>query len=154
MEYQLVIFRLGNEQFGVNIKNVESIIKLQPITQLPNTVPCIKGITNLRGRILPVIDLNCRLGLADSGESKDSRIMVVSLADTQVGMIVDAVSEVYTVSEEMIEPTPAIVVGVDSSMITGIAKIGGSDDQRPVILLDLAEVLSLNEKAVLKRAMA
>lgn len=154
MEYQLVIFRLGNEQFGVNIKNVESIIKLQPITQLPNTVPCIKGITNLRGRILPVIDLNCRLGLADSGESKDSRIMVVSLADTQVGMIVDAVSEVYTVSEEMIEPTPAIVVGVDSSMITGIAKIGESDGQRPVILLDLAEVLSLNEKAVLKRAVA
>lgn len=151
MEYQLVIFRLGNESFGVNITNVESIIKMQSITHLPNTKDCIEGITNLRGKILPVIDLCKRLGLPSREVTKESRIIVVAFADSQAGMIVDEVSEVYTVSEEVIEPTPPIVVGVNSSMITGIAKVGPADDQHAVILLDLEEVLSISEKASMKR---
>ncbi len=150
MEFQLVIFRLGNEFFGVNITNVESIIKLQPVTHLPNTQEFVEGITNLRGRILPVIDLSRRLGLPRHEATKESRIMVVSIGESQVGMTVDAVSEVLTVSEDMIEPTPAIVSGIDTAMITGIAKIGAQEKQIPLILLDLEEVLSLSEKAALK----
>jgi len=151
MEFQLVIFRLGNELFGVNITNVESIIKMQPITRLPNTPDYIEGITNLRGKILPVIDLSKRLGMAYREATKDSRIMVAALTDVQVGMIVDAVSEVYTVSEDVIEPTPAIVTSVDSAMITGIAKVGTPENQHPVILLDLEEVLSVSDRVVRKR---
>lgn len=150
MEYQLVIFRLGNELFGVNITNVESIIKMQSITHLPNTKECIEGITNLRGKILPVIDLSKRLGLPFHEATRESRIIVVALADVQVGMIVDEVNEVYTVSEDVIEPTPAIVASVDSSMITGIAKVGPADEQHAVILLDLEELLSITEKVALK----
>jgi purine-binding chemotaxis protein CheW len=151
MEYQLVIFRLGSEFFGVNITNVESIIKFQPITRLPNTLEFIEGITNLRGRILPVIDLSKRMSMASHELTKESRIMVVAMGEAQVGMIVDAVSEVLTVSEDMIEPTPAIVSGIDTAMITGIAKVGTQENLHPVILLDLGEILSVNERTTIKR---
>jgi purine-binding chemotaxis protein CheW len=151
MEFQLVIFRLGKEYFGVNITNVESIIKFQPITRLPNTLEFIEGITNLRGRILPVIDLSKRLGLSVHEVTKESRIMVAAMGAAQVGMIVDSVSEVLTVSEEMIEPTPTIVNSIDTAMITGIAKVGTQENLRPVIMLDLEEVLSVNERAAIKR---
>lgn len=142
MENQIVVFELGSEHFGVEIAQVESIIKMQPITRLPHVSNFVEGVTNLRGKVLPVIDLRKRFGLASQEANQNSRIVVVSLEQTEVGMIVDSVSEVLTVPEGSVEPAPAITSSVDTAFITGIAKL----DQRLVILLDLHRILTNEEK--------
>jgi purine-binding chemotaxis protein CheW len=147
MENQIVVFELGSEHFGVNIASVESIIKIQAITKLPQAPGYVEGITNLRGKLLPVIDLHTRLNLAEKSREIDNQIIVVSLAQIEVGMIVDGVSEVLTIAEQAIEPPPAIAITNDSTFITGIAKTGS----RLVILLDLNRVLKNEEQAELQK---
>jgi purine-binding chemotaxis protein CheW len=143
MEKQVVVFELAEEQFGVDIAAVESIIKMQAITQVPQAPAYIEGVTNLRGSVLPVVNLRRRFGLAMAAEEtssteKERRIIVVALGDTKVGMIVDAVSEVLRIPEEAIDPTPPLVTSVNSVYITGIAKL----DDRLIILLDVGKVLT------------
>lgn len=147
MERQLVIFKLGSEYFGVEIATVESIVKLQPVTIIPHTPAFMEGVTNLRGAILPVIDLHKRFGLDSTERTKDSRIIVVAIDGQRAGMIVDAVSEVLHISEEAIEPPPSMITSIDSSFIVGIGKL----DDRLVILLDMQQVLSFQEQAELLR---
>ena len=142
MENQIVVFELGAEQFGVDIASVESIIKMQAITRMPHSPAFVEGVTNLRGKILPVIDLRRRFGLLEQAADKNSRIIVMSVNGTEVGMVVDGVSEVLTVPDSTVEPAPAIATTVDSAFITGIAKLDG----RLVILLDLNRVLSTQEQ--------
>ena len=148
MEHQLVVFELGKEHYGVDISAVESIIKMQPITVVPHTPSFVEGVTNLRGSVLPVIDLRKRFGLVMDDISKNSRIVVIALGKTKVGMIVDAVSEVLSIAEDAIEPPPPMVTSVDTTFIIGIAKI----ESKLVILLDLSKVLSLQEAGVLSFA--
>ncbi len=142
MEHQLVVFELANEQYGVDIAMVEGIIKMQQITVVPHAPSFVEGVTNLRGSVLPVIDLRKRFNLPQEETTKNSRIIHIAIDNVKVGMIVDAVSEVLRVSEDAIEPTPPIVSTVDSAFITGIAKLEG----RLIILLDLGKVLSFNEQ--------
>ncbi|MGB9674300.1 MAG: chemotaxis protein CheW [Anaerolineales bacterium] len=150
MEQQLVVFELANEHYGVDISAVESIIKMQQITAVPQAPAFVEGITNLRGNILPVMDLRKRFGLkiANSNESQtkkqfdESRIVVVSMDGVKVGMIVDSVSEVLRISSDTIEPPPPMVAGINSTFITGIAKL----EDKLIILLDLARILTVNEK--------
>jgi len=154
MENQIVIFELGSEHFGADIAKVESIIKIQPITQLPHAPGFVEGVTNLRGKVLPVIDLRKRFSLPTQETDKNSRIIVVSVDQTEVGMIVDEVSEVLTLPEGSVEAAPPIATTIDSSFIRGIAKLGvngnsGGPAERLVILLDLAQVLSTKEQAEL-----
>ncbi len=146
MENQLVVFNLANEHYGVNIGAVESIIKLQPITAVPRAPSFVEGVTNLRGTVLPVLDLRKRFGLRAEEATKDTRIVVVEMNQETVGMVVDAVTEVLRVPEEDIEPPSPIITTVDSVFITGIAKV----DERLIILLDLGQVLSPEEKADLQ----
>ena len=152
MENQIVIFELSSEYFGVEIAAVQSIIKIQPITRLPHTPEFVEGVTNLRGKVLPVIDLRKRFGVAAQDMDKNSRIIVVSFDQNEVGMIVDEVSEVVTVPTGAVEAAPAIATTIDSTFIKGIAKLGSNSTQqeeRLVILLDLAHVLSTKEQAKL-----
>lgn len=147
MERQLVVFELANEHYGVDIAAVESIIKMQPITAVPQAPPFVEGITNLRGSVLPVMDLRKRFALAIGGSNAEiahdeKRIVVVSMDGMKIGMIVDAVSEVLRVQDEAIEPPPPMVTTINSAFITGVAKVG----ERLIILLDLAKVLTLSEK--------
>jgi purine-binding chemotaxis protein CheW len=146
MENQIVIFQLENEYYGVNISIVESIIKMQAITRMPHSPAFVEGVTNLRGKVLPVIDLRKRFSLPVQDLSKDSRIVVVAVGETEVGMIVDNVSEVLTIQDADIEPAPHLVTTVDSTFITGIAKLEG----RLVILLDMEKILSTQEKSTLQ----
>ena len=143
MDRQVVVFRLGSEDFGVNISSVESIIKMQPITKMPHAPAFVEGVTNLRGKVLPVMDLRTRFGMPSQEADKNSRIIIINVNGVEVGMIVDGVSEVLTIPEQNVEPTPAIATSVDADFITGIAKIA----QRLVILLDLGQVLSSEERA-------
>jgi purine-binding chemotaxis protein CheW len=142
MEKQLVIFELANEHFGIDIAMVEGIVKLQEITKVPQSPDYVEGITNLRGAVLPVIDLEKRFGIAPHEKTRDTRIVVVNMGKLKIGMIVAAVSEVLTIDDSVIEPAPAIVTTINSRFITGIARI----DSRLVILLDLSLVLSEGEK--------
>jgi purine-binding chemotaxis protein CheW len=142
MEQQLVIFGLGEELFGVDIAAVESIIKMQELTRVPHTPSFVEGITNLRGAVLPVIDLRKRFKLPVVEKTKDSRIIVTNQNNVKVGMVVDLVSEVLTISSESVEPTPPMISSVDTAFIVGIAKI----ESRLVVLLNLERVLSENEQ--------
>ncbi len=146
MENQLVVFDLAHEHYGVDISAVEGIIKMQAITAVPRAPQFVEGVTNLRGKVLPVIDLRRRFGLPPEEATKDTRIVVVEMNGATVGIVVDGVSEVLRVSPDSIEPPSPIVTTVDSAFIRGIAKIA----ERLVILLDLSKVLSADEKANLQ----
>ena len=146
VEKQLVVFELATEHYGVDISAVEGIIKIQEITVMPHAPAYVEGITNLRGIVLPVIDLRKRFGVAAVDTTKVSRIIVVEISGMTVGMIVDAVTEVLRVQEEVIEPPSPIVATVDSAFIAGIAKIG----EQLVILLDLTKMLSAEDRAELQ----
>lgn len=145
MERQLVVFEIGEENYGVEISAVESIIKMQELTRVPRSPSFVEGVTNLRGVVLPVIDLRKRFSIPAVEATKETRIVVIHMAEMKVGMVVDSVSEVLTISDEIIEPTPAMVSSVDTAFIVGIAKV----DERLVILLDLERVLSLEEQSSL-----
>jgi len=145
-EEQLVIFTLGQGHYGVDISAVESIIKMQAITAVPRAPSFIEGLTNLRGTVLPVIDLRRRFGLPVEEETKEARIVVVEINGMTVGMVVDGVSEVLHVLEKDIEPPSSIVSTTDSAFITGIVRV----DERLIILLDLGRVLSIREGAGLQ----
>lgn len=146
METQLVVFNLAEENYGVDISAVEGIIKMQAITKVPKAPDFVEGITNLRGEVMPVIDLRKRFGLPTKEEDKETRIIHVEMEDVRVGMLVDAVTEVLRVSEDDIEPPSPMVTTVDSAFITGIAKV----DERLIILVDLGQVLSTEERANLQ----
>jgi purine-binding chemotaxis protein CheW len=142
MEKQLVIFELGSENFGIDIASVEGIVKLQEITKIPQSPSYMEGITNLRGSVLPVIDLHKRFGMSAHERTNETRIVVANVDGLKIGMIVSAVSEVLTIDDNVIEPPPPMVSNVNSEFITGVAKI----DKRLVILLDLGKVLTSEEK--------
>lgn len=146
MERQLVVFDLGGEHFGVDIVAVDGIVDMMEITRVPQSPEFVEGVTNLRGSILPVIDLRKRLRLPVLDRTKETRIVVVNMDGLKVGMVVDAVSEVLTISDDVIEPPPPSITSVDTAFITGIAKVA----PRLIILLDLVKVLSMEEKAALK----
>ncbi len=146
MENQLVVCDLANEHYGLDISAVESIIKMQPVTVVPRAPAFVEGVTNLRGKVLPVIDLHKRFGLPQGEPTKETRIIVVEMNQETVGIIVDRVSEVLRLDPESVEPPSPIVTTVDSTFIQGIAKV----DERLIILLDLGKVLSTREQAELQ----
>ncbi len=150
MEHQLVIFTIAGENYGVDIGSVESIVKMQAITTIPHSLPCVEGITNLRGVVLPVINLRSRFSMPAHEADKNTRIVIALSGTYKVGMIVDSVSEVLRIQDQEIEPPPPMVTTVDSSYITGIAKLGG----RLIIILNLSRILSVDEQAQLQQVVA
>jgi len=150
MEKQLVIFELGAENFGIEIASVEGINKMMDITKIPKAPDYMLGITNLRGSVLPVIDLQKRFGMAEQEHTSETRIVVASMDGVKIGMVVSAVSEVLTIDDKVIEPPPPLMSNINSEYIVGVAKI----DKRLVILLDLAKVLSADEKAQVAKVAA
>ena len=141
-ERQLVAFELAGETYGVDINWVHEIIRMQAVTRLPRTPEFIEGVINLRGRIIPVIDLRKRFGLPPREQTPDTRIMVVEMAGVTVGMIVDAVSEVVRLPAESIEPPPPMMHGIDTAYLEGVGKW----EDRLVILLNLDRVLRQGEQ--------
>lgn len=142
MERQIVIFTLGNEEFGVRINEVKEIIRMEQITKLPNTDNYVSGVINLRGEIIVVIDLAMKLGIARHENDKNTRIIVIEVNDNTIGMIVDSATEVMRLNEGQIKPAPAIITEkINSQYIEGVGII----NERLLILLDLAKVLKSNE---------
>ena len=145
-ERQLVVFQLGAELYGVDIARVHEIIRLQTVTRVPRSPAFVEGVINLRGKIIPVVDLRRRFGLADVENTAAGRIVVVQIGDQVVGIIVDSVSEVLRVNTATIEPPSPVVAGVDAEYLQGIAKL----PDRLVILLDLDRVLVRDERRALE----
>lgn len=145
---ELVSFKLGVEEFATPIRWVREIIRYLQITTVPNTPDFVEGVINLRGRVIPVIDLRKRLNLPTKKEEKQTRILNIEIDNKLVGFIVDEVTGVITIPSNIIEKTPDIIVaGVESVYITGVCKLEG----RLLILLDFNRVLHVSEKDKLKK---
>ena len=140
-EIQLVVFRLGQDYFAMHIANVNEIIRPQQITPVPKAPQFVEGVTNLRGRVIPVIDLRKRFGIAPQIEGHMDRIIVVEHEERLMGMMVDSVDEVLTVPFDAIEPADELVVSVDSQFLAGIVRL----EDRLIILMDQEQVLSSGE---------
>ena len=140
--YQLVSFVIENEEFGVDILKVQEIIRTVDITRVPKAPDFVEGVINLRGKIVPVIDLRKRFGIAEREHDNETRIVVVELVDKVVGFLVDRVKEVIRVEKSVIEPPPELTTSIDSNYITGVAKL----QDRLLILLELNRVLSSDEQ--------
>ncbi len=138
---QLVSFKIGEEEFGIDILKVQEINRMMQITKVPNSPDFIDGVVNLRGRIIPVIDLRTRLNMPRIDHDNRTRIIVVDLNGVTVGFIVDEVSEVLRIPKSITEPPPAMVAGIDSDYITAVGKL----EDRLLILLDLEKIFSVDE---------
>ena len=137
-EFQVVVCQLGEESYGLDIGSVFEIIRFQECTAVPASPSFVDGIINLRGRIIPVVDMASRFGLRRSEATKSTRIIVAGTAGMRVGLVVDAVTELLMIPEESVEPTPDVASGYDSAYIRGIAKLA----EELVILLDLGALFA------------
>ena len=144
---QLVTFSIGGEEFGVDILKVQEIIRMLDITRVPKATEFVEGVINLRGKVIPIIDLRKRFGLVSKGHDKNTRIIVIDINDMIVGFIVDSVSEVLRIPADTVEPPPPVVAGLDSEYISGVGKL----DDRLLIFLDLDRLLSQEERDVLSQ---
>lgn len=138
---QLVSFKLWNEEFGIDIWRVQEINMMMQLTKIPNSNQFIEGVVNLRGKIVPVVNLRERLGLSKKEDDNRTKIIVSDVNNKLIGYIVDEVNEVLRISKSIIEPTPEIITGVNSDLIQGVAKLEG----RLLILLNLDKLLSSTE---------
>jgi purine-binding chemotaxis protein CheW len=138
-EIQLVVFDLASEHYGVDISAVREIIRMQTVTKVPGAMACVEGVINLRSTVLPVLDLRKRLELKVTEHTEDSRIVIIDISTGQVGVIVDAVTEVLRVDNSNIDPPSTMVAHGDADYVKGIAKLS----DRLIILLDLQKLLSL-----------
>ena len=138
-EHLATVF-LSGEEYGIDVRLVQEIIRVGEITQVPRAPGFIKGVINLRGRIIPVIDLKRKLGLGEVSEAaRQSRIVVVKVRDRLVGLLVDGASQVLKVPVASIEAAPEEVVEIDANYLRGVAKL----ENRLIILMDLTKVLAL-----------
>ena len=137
VERQLVVFDLAGEVYGVSIETVREIIRMQAVTYVPDAPDFVEGVINLRGRVIPVVDLRKRFGLTVTEATTESRVVVVDIGGEDIGVIVDAVTEVLRIGEDSVEATSSLVTMEDSYYLEGIAKV----DDRLLILLDIERAL-------------
>ncbi len=140
-ELQIVGFRIGRETFGLPISLVHEIVRPPEITNVPHAPEYVEGVMNLRGRIVPVIDLRRRLGGATIENSRKNRVLVVDVDSRAVGLVVDSASEVLRISDAQIEPPPNVFTAAATNYVTGVAKYQG----RLIILVDLKRILQSGE---------
>jgi purine-binding chemotaxis protein CheW len=140
-DLQVVGFRIGNETYGVRIGAVREIVRVPEITSVPSAPETVEGVINLRGKIIPVMDLRKRFGQSDIRPDKKNRILVVELENKLVGLIVNAASEVLKIAPSEIEPPGNVFAEGESSYVTGVGKLKG----RLIILLDISKLLQRSE---------
>lgn len=143
---KFLTFKLAKEEYGISIMKIREIIGLMPITVLPQTPSYVKGVINLRGKVIPIIDLRAKFGLEEIPHTERTCIVVIESEDesrgqTNVGLIVDAVSEVLNIKAEDIEPPPSVQAHIDKEMILGLAK----SEKSVKILLDIDNVVDHRE---------
>ncbi len=153
MEEQLVVFELDSEAYGVDVALVQSILPMQKIIAIPGAPIFVEGVINLRGAVIPVVDLRSRFELrlpsnpenGENGSGRKAVIVIVELEGLKIGLIVDKVTEVIKIPEAAIEPPSSLLAGADTAYLRGIGKL----EEQLVILLDLGRVFSLDEQQAL-----
>jgi len=138
---QLVTFNLCNEEFAVDILNIQGINRMVQVTRVPNAPDFVEGIINLRGQVIPIIDLRKRLKMPPKEYDKQTRFIVVEIRTIVIGFIVDSVNEVLRVPRNITEPPPSLIGNINNEFITAIAKL----EDRLITLLDLNMILSVDE---------
>lgn len=141
-QLKVIVFALGDEEYGVEVDKVRTIERMQPLTRVPKTPAFIRGVINLRGMVTPVIDLRGRFQLPEVEFTDNTRIIIVAVNDIEVGMIVDAASDVIDVDSDAIEDPPEVVGGIRAKYLRGVAKL---DENRLLVMLNLKEVLNKDE---------
>ena len=138
---QLVTFGIGEEEYGIDILEVQEIIRIMDITKIPNSPPHVEGVITLRGKVIPVIGLRCRFNMESRPHDSQTRIIVVDIRGIIIGFLVDGVSEVLRIQSNTVEPPPPVASGVESEYIKGVGKL----DDRLLILLDLDKLIPTEE---------
>ncbi len=146
-EIKVIVFRLLNEEYGVDVNQVLSIERMEHITRVPKTADFVRGVINLRGVVTPIIDLRSRFGIEAASYTDSTRIIIVSVEGVEVGLIVDSANDVIDIPIEAIEPAPEVVGGIEAEYLHGVAKL----NKRLLILLNLNKVLSASEVKQLEK---
>lgn len=147
-QLQLVTFEVGQEEFAIDILSVQEINRMMQITRVPQSPPAVEGVINLRGRIIPVVDLRKRFGMESKAHAAESRIIVVEVAGRVLGFTVDRVNEVLRVDGSIVEPAPALTCGVDTDYVRGVGKL----NDRLLILLELDRLFSSTDLSSVEQA--
>lgn len=148
LEGKYLTFLLAGEEYGLEILKVREIISVMDITALPQMPAFVKGVINLRGKVIPIVDLRLKFGMPEIDYTKETCTIVVNVAGLLMGIIVDTVSEVLDIAEENIEPPPAFGSSIHANFILGMGKI----NNKIKILLDIDKVLTSEELSVLEEA--
>ncbi len=143
---KVVSFHLGTEEYGVDITQVQEIIRMVEITHVPRAPHFMEGVINLRGQLIPIIDLRTRFGMKRTAVTKSTRIVVTEIGTKRVGIVVDSVSEVLNIPLDNVEDAPEMIAGVGTEYIQGVGKLA----ERLIIMLDLTMVISGEEKQQLE----
>lgn len=138
---QLVTFNLGSEQYAVDILKVQEINRMTDITRVPNAPSYVEGVINLRGKVIPVMNIRSKFNLDTKETDSMSRIMIVTVQGITMGLVVDSVSEVLRIPASIVDPAPPMASGIGSEYMMGIAKL----EDRLIILLDLDKLLGKSE---------
>lgn len=145
-EVKVIVFQLKDEEYGVEVDQVRSIERMQHITRVPRTPDFVKGVINLRGVVTPIIDLRKRFGIEEVETTDSTRIIIVAVSKMEVGLIVDAANDVVDIPNNIVEPPPEVVGGLEAEYLRGVAKM----DKRLLILLNLDKVLNPKELKEIK----
>lgn len=140
-EVKVIVFQLKDEEYGVEVDQVRSIERMQHITRVPRTPDFVKGVINLRGVVTPIIELRKRFGIEEIETTDSTRIIIVAVGNMEVGLIVDAANDVVDIPNNVIEPPPEVVGGVEADYLRGVAKM----EKRLLILLNLDKALNSKE---------
>jgi len=146
---QQVIFKLDNEEYGLDIMKVNGIEKYQEVVKVPNSPEYIEGIINLRGQVLPIYSLRKKFALVDKEPDEETKIIVVFTNDVKVGFVVDSVQEILHIDLESVEDAPKLVTGISRKYIKSVAK----QDERMIILIDIDLIVSDEEKIELEEVL-
>jgi purine-binding chemotaxis protein CheW len=145
---EFLTFRLGEEEYGIEILKVQEIRGYEAVTPIANTPAFIKGIVNLRGTIVPIIDMRIKLGLQKVEYNQFTVVIILNVAGHVIGLVVDGVSDVTMLGAEQIRPAPDLGMALNTAYITGL----GTTDQRMIILVDIEKFMSSDDMALIERA--
>ena len=142
---EFLTFRLGNEEYGIEILKVQEIRNYDAITQIANAPEFIKGVVNLRGIIVPIVDMRIKFRLGNENYDQFTVVIIINVAGRVVGMVVDSVSDVINLAEEQMRPTPGLGSVIDTEYIMGL----GTVDKRMLILIDIEKLLSSSDMGLI-----
>ena len=144
---QLISFMVGKEEYGLEILNVKEVIRIREITKIPKAPVFVKGIINLRGDVIPIIDLREKFGLETKEYTTMTRVIIVEVDGKSIGMVVDSVSQVIRIEKDQVEPPPSLIGGISAEYLRGVGKLG----ERLIIMLNIDRILTVDEKIELTK---